>query len=521
MNESPTEPLPADQPASRNGALANTFRALNHPNYRLFFGGQGISLIGTWMTRVATAWFVYEVSGKDWILGIVSFASQIPILLLAPLAGVWVESKSRLRVLIWTQVFSMLQSFALAALAFSHWIEIWQIIALAAFQGVINAVDTPARQAFVVEIVEDRRDLSNAIALNSSMFNGARLVGPAIAGILYAQVGAGWCFLIDGISYLAVIAALLAMRVKPHIKPAKPPHIWENLVEGFRYVYHQQPLRSLFLLLGLVSVVGIPYSTLMPVFAQKLAGDRQLPLPLGEGRGEGGATQEFRGKTSAVDAGNSGSPHPNPLPEGEGTGNRPIDAGQQNAPLPLPKEMSRRGAQVYGFLLAASGLGALSGALFLASRSSVVGLGRVIAVNSTMFGVSAIVFAFSPWLWLSLLSSFTAGFGMMAHMAASNTIVQTVVHDDKRSRVMGFYTMTVLGMTPIGSLLAAGLVVLMGSPYTVALGGGLSLMGSMYFIWRLPALRTAARPMLERAGVLPVVTGIQSATVAGESSVAN
>ena len=493
MNDSPTEPMPAGEPpAPRNGALRNTFRALNHPNYRLFFGGQGISLIGTWMTRVATAWFVYEVSGQDWILGIVSFASQIPILLLAPLAGVWVEGKSRLRVLVWTQVFSMLQSFALATLAFSHWIEVWQIIALAAIQGVINAVDTPARQAFVVEIVEDRRDLSNAIALNSSMFNGARLVGPAIAGVLYAQVGAGYCFLIDGISYLAVIAALLAMRVKPHIKPVKPPHIWENLVEGFWYVYRQQPLRSLFFLLGLVSVFGIPYSTLMPVFAQKLAGDTRVNVA--------GASL--------------------PLPEGEGTVRRPIDAEQKSS-LPLPKEMSRRGAQIYGFLLAASGLGALSGALFLASRSSVIGLGRVIAFNSSMFGVSAIVFAFSPWLWLSLLSSFTAGFGMMAHMAASNTIVQTVVHDDMRSRVMGFYTMTVLGMTPIGSLLAAGLVVLMGSPYTVALGGGLSLLGALYFIWRLPTLREASRPMLERAGVLPVVTGIQSATVAGESSVAN
>jgi MFS family permease len=524
MNDSPTEPMPAGEPpAPRNGALRNTFRALNHPNYRLFFGGQGISLIGTWMTRVATAWFVYEVSGQDWILGIVSFASQIPILLLAPLAGVWVEAKSRLRVLIWTQVFSMLQSFALAALAFSHTIKIWQIIALAAVQGVINAIDTPARQAFVVEIVEDRRDLSNAIALNSSMFNGARLVGPAIAGILYAQVGAGWCFLIDGVSYLAVIAALLAMRVKPHIKPAKPPHIWENLVEGFWYVYRQQPLRALFLLLGLVSIVGIPYSTLMPVFAQKLAGDNHatvasasLPLPLGEGS----AGQDFRGENSAIEAASSISPHPNPLPEREGTGKRSIDAEPKSS-LPVPKEMSKRGAQIYGFLLAASGLGALCGALFLASRSSVLGLGRVIAANSTMFGVSAIVFAFSPWLWLSMLSSFTAGFGMMAHMAASNTIVQTVVHDDMRARVMGFYTMTVLGMTPIGSLLASGLVVLIGSPYTVALGGGLSLLGALYFIWRLPELRASARPMLERAGVLPVITGIQSATVAGESSVAN
>ncbi len=472
----------SDSPSSapRNGALASTFRALNHRNYRLFFGGQGISLIGTWMTRVATSWLVYEITGQDWILGIVSFAGQIPILIVAPLAGAWVEQANRYRILIATQALSMIQSFALAALSLSHMIDVWQIIVLATFQGLINAVDTPARQAFLVEMIEDRRDLSNAIALNSSMFNGARLIGPSIAGLLYAEVGAGYCFLIDGVSYIAVIAALLAMRVKPHIDRPRQHNIWHDLVEGFIYVYRLTPLRAIFLLLGLVSVFGVPYGTLMPVFADAIARDEV-------------------GHDVRAD-----------VPTRSGVAGRP------------KSELSAAGARIYGFLLAATGTGALCGALFLASRSSIVGLGRVIAYNATMFAISVIIFAFSRWLWLSLLTSFTAGFGMMAHMAASNTIVQTVVDDDKRSRVMGFYTTTVLGMTPIGSLFASGLVVLLnrtlrttggslGAGYTVAIGGAISLAGAIYFFVRLPALRKAARPMLERAGVLPqIATGLES-----------
>ncbi len=470
--------------AAAAGTLASTFRALNHRNYRLFFGGQGISLTGTWMTRVATSWLVYEITGQDWILGIVSFAGQIPILIVAPLAGAWVEQANRYRILIATQALSMIQSFALAALSLAHVIDVWQIIVLATMQGLINAVDTPARQAFLVEMIEDRRDLSNAIALNSSMFNGARLIGPSIAGLLYAEVGAGYCFLIDGISYIAVIAALLAMRVKPHIDRPRQHNIWHDLVEGFFYVYRLTPLRAIFLLLGLVSVFGVPYGTLMPVFADAIARDEV-------------------GHVVHADV--------------------PTRSGVASGPK---SELSAAGARIYGFLLAATGTGALCGALFLATRSSIVGLGRVIAYNAMMFSISVIIFAFSRWLWLSLLTSFTAGFGMMAHMAASNTIVQTVVDDDKRSRVMGFYTTTVLGMTPIGSLFASGLVVLLnrtlrtaggswGAGYTVAIGGAISLVGAMLFMVRLPALRKAARPMLERAGVLPqIATGLESTEIA-------
>jgi MFS family permease len=487
--------------APPNGRLAATFRALSHYNYRLFFGGQGISLIGTWMTRVATSWLVYQITGKDWILGIVSFAGQIPILILAPLAGAWVEVANRYRILIGTQVLSMLQSLALAWLSLAHLIDVWQIVVLAVAQGVINAVDTPARQAFLVEMIEDRRDLSNAIALNSSMFNGARLIGPSIAGLLYAQVGAGYCFLIDGLSYLAVIAALLAMRAKPHVHVVRKHDIWHDLAEGFFYVYRQRALRAIFLLLGLVSIVGVPYMTLMPVFANDLA------------------RKSIGDAEAASDGSASGGTHS--VPYDSAAGNSAIPRGQQSSAglsSEPSSQLSRAGARVYGFLLATSGLGALLGALFLAARSTVLGLGRVIAFNATMFALSVIVFAFSRMLWLSMAMSFTAGFGVMAHMAASNTIVQTVVDDDKRSRVMGFYTMTVLGLTPVGSLLSAGLVVLIGTPYTVAIGGVLSLVGALYFIWRLPALRKAARPMLEKAGVLePIAKGLQSATQVGQT----
>jgi MFS family permease len=477
-----------------NGRLAATFRSLSHYNYRLFFAGQGISLIGTWMTRVATSWLVYEITGKDWILGIVSFAGQIPILILAPLAGAWVEAANRYRILIATQALSMLQSLALAWLSLAHLIDVWQIVVLASAQGIINAVDTPARQAFLVEMIEDRRDLSNAIALNSSMFNGARLIGPSIAGLLYAQVGAGYCFLIDGLSYLAVIAALLAMRVKQHVKVARKHDIWHDLAEGYFYVYRQRALRAIFLLLGLVSIVGVPYMTLMPVFANDLA--------RGEVRQKSAADIVRPGESAAGSRSIAA--------------NKKASAGLSAGPS---SQLSRDGARVYGFLLAASGLGALCGALFLAGRSTVLGLGRVIAFNATMFALSVIVFAFSGTLWLSLVTPFAAGFGVMAHMAASNTIVQTVVDDDKRSRVMGFYTMTVLGLTPVGSLLSAGLVVVIGTPYTVAIGGVISLAGALYFIWRLPALRKAARPMLEKAGVLePIAKGLQTATQVGQTS---
>ena len=452
MNETP-----AADAAPSAGFAASIFRALHHRNYRLFFGGQGLSLFGTWMTLVATRWLVHEkMPLDDWILGFVTFAGQIPILL-APLAGAWVEGASRHRALILTQSLSMIQSFALAVLSLSGLVEVWQIIALAAFQGFINALDVPARQAFLVEMVDDKNDLGNAIALNSSMFNGARLLGPALAGVILAQFtgkvgqGAGICFTIDGISYLAVIAALLRMNVKPRPAPASERKIWHEMKEGFRYSFRSVPIRAILFLLGIVSIFGSPFNVLMPAFASRI----------------------LKG-----------------------------DAG------------------TYGLLLAVSGAGALLGALYLASRSTVIGLGRVIAISSGLFAVSIIGFALSTSLWLSMALTFTASFGMMVQMASSNTILQTIVEDDMRARVMSFYTLTVLGMIPVGSLLCSGLVVVIGAPYTVALGGGVSLLGAIYFLLRLPQVRIAARPMLEKAGVLPpLAAGLQAATQqAGEAA---
>jgi MFS family permease len=410
------------------------------------------------MTLVATRWLVYEkMPGQDWILGFVTFAGQIPILL-APLAGAWVESASRHRTLILTQSLSMIQSFALAFLALTGLVEVWQIIALAAFQGFINAMDIPARQAFLIEMVDDRNDLGNAIALNSSMFNGARLLGPALAGLILAQftgarvgLGAGVCFLIDGISYLAVIVALLRMLVKPRPPRVSERKIWAELKSGFRYSFDSLPIRAILFLLALSSIFGAPFNVLMPAFAKNILN------------------------------GNAGT---------------------------------------YGLLLAVAGGGALLGALYLASRSSVIGLGRVIAASCGLFAVSVIGFAFSRDLRLSMILTFTASAGVMVQMAASNTILQTIVEDEMRARVMSFYTLTVMGMIPIGSLLCSGLVVLIGAPYTVALGGVVSLLGALYFVLRLPYVRKAARPMLERAGILPpLAAGLQAATQqAGEAA---
>ena len=299
-------------------------RALRHRNYRLFFGGQGISLIGTWMTRVATGWLVYRLTGSAFLLGLVSFSSQIPILLLGPFAGVWVDRLNRHRVLVVTQALSMVQSFALAGLALAHIITVHEVILLNLFQGAINAFDMPARQAFLIEMVEDREDLGNAIALNSSLVNAARLIGPSVAGLLIAAVGEGYCFLIDGFSYVAVIASLLAMTVTPRVIEHARASVLSELREGWEYVRGFRPIWSILLLLAVISLVGMPYTTLMPIFAGKIL---------------------------------------------------------------------HGGAHTLGFMMGAVGVGALSGAVRLAARRSVLGLGRLIAMTSAGFGAGLVAFS--------------------------------------------------------------------------------------------------------------------------------
>jgi MFS family permease len=423
-------------------------RALRHRNYRLFFGGQGVSLIGTWMTRVATGWLVYRLTGSAFLLGFVSFASQIPILLLGPFAGVWVDRWNRHRVLVVTQALSMLQSFGLAVLALTQTITVTDIILLNLFQGAINAFDMPSRQAFVVEMVENREDLGNAIALNSSLVNAGRLVGPSVAGLVIAAVGEGYCFLIDGFSYMAVIASLLAMTVTPRqTKPAEQS-VLSELRDGWNYVRGFRPIWSILLLLALVSLVGMPYTALMPIFAGRIL---------------------------------------------------------------------HGGAHTLGFLMGASGVGALIGAVSLAARRSVLGLGRVIPLTAAGFGASLIAFASSRMLWLSLLLLVVTGFSFMQQMAASNTILQTITDDKMRGRVMSFYAMAFQGVAPFGSLMAGAAASRIGAPHTLMIGGGICICGAAIFGFQLPTLRRLVRPIYVQTGVLPeLATGIHTASLLQE-----
>jgi len=419
--------------ASPTGLL----RALRSRNYRLLFAGQTVSLIGTWMTRLALSWLVYRLTRSAWLLGVVGFCGQIPMFFLGPIAGVWVDRWNRQKTLLVTQALSMLQSFALAALTLRGVIQIWHMIALALFQGVVNAVDMPARQSFVIEMVESRDDLPNAIALNSSMVNATRLIGPAIAGLVIAAIGEGWCFFADGVSYLAVIASLWAMHVPRTARPARHPRVFAQLAEGWRYVARSRPIRTLLLLLALVSLVGMPYTVLMPIFAAGIL---------------------------------------------------------------------HGGANTLGFLTGASGVGALLAALLLAMRKTVIGLGTRIAVSCAVFGAALVAFALSRSLWLSLLVLPFTGFGMMQEMASTNTILQTIVEDDKRGRVMAYYAMAFQGIAPFGSLLAGAASARIGAPATLAAGGVLCIAGAAWFAFRLPSLRELVHPIYVRLGIVPEVS---------------
>jgi MFS family permease len=421
--------------------VPDLLRSLSSRNYRLFFGGQSVSLIGTWITRIATSWLVYRLTGSALLLGVVGFCGQIPTLLLAPFAGVVVDRVRRHRMLVITQVLSMLQSFALAALALSGRITVTHVLVLQVAQGIINAFDTPARQSFVVEMVTDRSDLPNAIALNSTMVNGSRIIGPSIGGVLIAAFGEGWCFLLDGISYIAVLASLLAMRVSHEPRMRPETHALEELRDGIQYAWRSEPIRYALVLLAMVATMGMPYTVLMPAIA----------------------TNVLHG-----------------------------------------------GAHTLGFLMTASGVGALAGALYLASRRSVVGLGGIIPIASLIFGVGLMAFASSRWLWVSLFILPAVGGGMMVQMAATNTIIQTIVEERFRGRVMAFYTMAFLGTAPIGSLIAGVLAARFGAPRTVFIGGVLCVGAAIWFHRQLPRIREIIRPIYVRQGILPPATEASS-----------
>jgi MFS family permease len=434
MAQEPRNPQlePTQAPATRD--FSHAWRALRHRNFQLFFGGQSISLIGTWMTRIATAWLVYRLTKSALLLGTVGFAGQIPTFLLAPFAGVIVDRIDRRKVLVWTQTLAMVQSLAMAWLTLSHRITIAEVLALSAMQGVINAFDMPGRQSFMVKMVEDRADLSNAIAINSSMVNTARLIGPSLAGLLIAATNEGWCFLVDGISYIAVIASLLMMRISPEQIQRATTSMIGQLKEGWTYVAGFAPIRTILLLFALLSLMGWPFMVLMPVFA----------------------AQVLHG-----------------------------------------------GAHTLGFLMGAVGVGSLISALSLVMRRSVRGLTRIIPIAAAIFGIGLICFGLSHFLWLSMLMMLVTGFGMMQGMTASNTIVQTLVDENVRGRVMSYYTMAFVGMAPFGSLLAGALAHAIGAPRTVIVSGIACILGSIWFATRLKAVRKEMRPIYERLGIVP------------------
>jgi len=409
------------------------FRGLSHRNYRLFFGGQGISLIGTWMQQIAMSWLVYRMTHSVFLLGLIGFSSQICSFFFSAFAGVLSDRWNRHRILVATQSLAMVQAFILATLTLTGTIAVHHLIILSVFLGLVNAFDMPTRQAFVVEMVEKREDLGNAIALNSFLFNGARLVGPSIAGILISILGEGMCFLLNGLSFLAVIIALLAMKMPPNKRETEQTQLWQGLKEGFAYAFRFPPIRSILFFLGWISLVGMANTTLMPVFA---------------------------------------------------------------------KDILHGNAQTYGFLMAAIGVGAIIGAIYLASRRSVLGLGRIIVFASGIFGIGLISFSLSHVLWLSSFFLLLTGFGMMVHMASSNTILQTMVDDDKRGRVMSLYTMAFMGMAPLGSLAGGSLAGRIGAPYTLIIGGASCLIGSFMFAKKLPSIREMVRPIYIRKGVL-------------------
>jgi MFS family permease len=408
------------------------FRSLQYRNYKLFFTGQSISLIGTWMQRIAMPWLVYHLTGSPFLLGLVSFAGQIPTFLLAPLAGVVTDKFSKYRVLLITQIISLIQALILAVLALTGVIQIWHIVVLSIILGCVNAFDVPSRHSFVIEMVEKKEHLGNAIALNSMMFNGARLIGPSIAGMMLATTGEGVCFLINAISYVFVVISLLLMHLKKREMIRKPGKIFEEMKEGFNYAFGFAPIKHLLLLLGVVSLMGSSYQVLMPVFA---------------------------------------------------------------------KEILHGNSSTFGFLMGAAGLGALAGAVFLASRVTILKLGRIIPAAAAIFGVGLIALSMTKYFPASLILMIIIGLGLMLHTASSNTILQTITDDDKRGRVMSFYSLAIMGTAPFGSLLAGSLAKIAGTSFTILIGGITCIIGAFFFYRKLPELKKILSPVYVRMGL--------------------
>src|SRR6202790_445161 len=425
----PGSPVP---PRPGPGQLPSAFRSLRHRNFRLFFSGQLNSLVGTWMQSIAEAWLIYRLTGSSVLLGLLGFVSQIPIFLLSPIGGLAADRWPRQRVVISTQIASMSLGFTLAALTLTGRIRVWELIVLATLLGVVNAFDVPARQSFLIEMV-GREDLLNAIALNSTMFNGARVAGPAVAGLLVAQVGEGWCFFLNAVSYIAVIAGLLMMRIEKSLAAHDGSSPIEKLREGLRFVRHAIPIRTLLLLLGLVSFAALPFAVLVPIFADRIL---------------------------------------------------------------------HGGASAYGNLMGAVGFGAMCGAFTLAMRQQLRGFGNIVAYSAIGLGISLTLFGASRWYWFSFAALAVAGYAMMMQFTSANTLIQAMVPDQLRGRVMSLYSMMFLGMSPLGSLVAGKLAQHIGAPRTVALGGLISLVGGVVFALKWPSMRAPARELVAAQGMM-------------------
>jgi MFS family permease len=415
--------------------IKTVFRALRHQNYRLFFGGQSISLVGTWMQQIAVSWLVYRMTHSAFLLGLVGFSSQIATFLLAPLAGVIADRYHRHRLLLITQSIAMFQAAILYVLFVTHTIAVWHIIFLSFFLGAVNAFDIPVRQSFTVDMINDREDLSNAIALNSSMVNAARLIGPSIGGILIALFGEGTCFLVNALSYIAVLFSLGMMQLPRFESSGRHKgSVILQLKEGFFYAFNFMPIRTILMLLAVMSLVAGGVQALMPVFARDI----------------------FHG-----------------------------------------------GSKTLGILMGTSGLGALTGAIYLASRKNVLGLSKIIAATAAIFGSGVIIFALTPILTVAIPVLLFSGFGMMVQMASSNIILQTVVEEDKRGRVMSFYTMAFMGLSPFGCLLSGILAERIGAAHTLLWGGCLCIIAAAVFAFQLPTLRGFIRAEYIKKGIIP------------------
>jgi MFS family permease len=427
------------------------FRALKHRNYRLFFIGQGLSLVGTWIQQTGEIWLAYRLTHSAFALGVVGFASQIPTFLLSSFAGAWIDRTNKHRLVIVAQFLEMSQAFILAYLVIRHRITYPLLIGMSVMGGIFDALEIPSRQSFVIDMVEDHADLGNAIALNSSLVNMARLIGPATAGLLIAAIGEGWCFFLNGCSYLAVIVSLLFMHFQTATSKARHPPLLDSFREGISYAAHSVPVRTLLNTLAIVSLTVSSYSVLIPIFAAQIL---------------------------------------------------------------------HGGAHTLGFLMAGSGTGALAGALFLASRKTVIGLGRVIEKGILIMGVGLLSFSFSHWFWLSWFSMLAAGFGMMIGTASINTMLQTIVEPDKRGRVMSFFTTAFIGMSPLGNLAGGALASHIGAPHSVCLAGVFCFGTALWYFRRLPLLREHIRPIYHKMGILPadrqvlpeVANGLQAAS---------